>query len=56
MKTKSTIALMTTLLLTSIGTYAQPMHMDTQTNGRWKANHAQSAQPRPQVDYVHIML
>mgnify|MGYP003602183221 FL=1 len=51
MKTKSTLALITALLFTSIGAYAQPMRMDTQTNGRWKANRTQP-QPRPQVAQV----
>ena len=48
MKTKSTIALITALLLTSVGAYAQPMN-NGQTNGRWDTNRTQSPQQRGQT-------
>ena len=48
MKTKSTIALITALLLTSVGAYAQPMN-NGQTNGRWDTNRTQTTQQRGQT-------
>ena len=48
MKTKSTIALITALLLTSVGAYAQPMN-NGQTNGRWDTNRTQPTQQRGQI-------
>ena len=48
MKTKSTIALITALLLTSVGAYAQPTD-NRQTNGRWDTNRTQPTQQRGQI-------